>query len=472
MGSIPKIYGGPLQGLYRRLQDIPGAPRQPEILREVLKGLQRRGLTYHPRTVKRQLLGDIGYIPAPLEEGVVGWLREKHPQLFKRLIGDFEKQKKLLETSNDADLYVSPNTFIEMANAYLFVHKDLSRRKLAMRLKASLQSKNISIGIETLQAALAGKTLKVRKVLEDEMLECLGAEGYTDRAQIRQFLDQQEANGSREIQKVQVGKLSGAIDSFLAAHGLSKRQLALLLRDRLAAKGYVYHLSSIQSILEGKTQKTRRVILDTIQELLATGQEAALRESEGQVPAANVAQNRYVQAEQLTALVGRLLESNPRLTRRRIAIQLRQDLAQKNLAFSLNTLQFILAGKTQRTKQAVVDLLEEYLQKNLFANLTSGQTHRGRRSLDERVREALEKLKTAEGENRDAYFRAFLAARADLIRQRWNKLHPPARRSSSREWNFNEGDAYPEGVPGGGPYDLNEAEVAYNVEDPFNRLVS
>src|SRR5262249_38762394 len=151
----------------------------------------------------------------------------------------------------------------------LFRHKGMSRRKLALQLGRSLKDKKITLGLETLQAALSGKTQKVRKVLEEELLNCFFAEGFKNREEVEAFIHGTGNAGHQEVQKVDVGHLSSWTEAYLLKHpGLSRRQLALRLRHRLNEKGYVYHLSSVQSVLEGKTRKTRRVILDTLQELL------------------------------------------------------------------------------------------------------------------------------------------------------------------------------------------------------------
>ncbi|HKX12909.1 MAG TPA: hypothetical protein VJP40_07130, partial [bacterium] len=212
---------------------MPASPRQPEWIRELGKALEKEGFHYHPRTLKRQLLGSIEYIPGKLEEAFLDQLKAKPVAGQKKLLEGFVQAKAALENSSDDSLYVSPKFLTQMADAYLYRHKGLSRRRLALSLSESLEKHGVSIGLETLQAALSSKTQKVRKVLEEELLDYFRAEGFAGRAEVEAYLNEAEASGRGEVRKVEVGDLSQWADAYLLKHpGLSRRQLALQVRDR------------------------------------------------------------------------------------------------------------------------------------------------------------------------------------------------------------------------------------------------
>src|SRR5262249_45746884 len=155
-----------------------------------------------------QLLGSIEYIPAALEHSVVHWMQSHPVTGQKKLLDNFTREKTALDRSSDGSLYVSPRFLQQMADAYLFRHKGMSRRKLALQLSRSLKDKKISLGLETLQAALSGKTQKVRKVLEEELLNCFFAEGFKNREEVEAFIHGTGNAGYQEVQKVEVGDLS------------------------------------------------------------------------------------------------------------------------------------------------------------------------------------------------------------------------------------------------------------------------
>ncbi|MFO1463544.1 MAG: hypothetical protein U1F66_07175 [bacterium] len=481
--GLNKVFGAPLQNLYRALLRGPRAPRQPELIRALGNSLAAQGLRYHPRTLKRQLLGSIEYIPESLETSLLEWLASHPVSGQKALVDNFRREKQALEKSQDESLYVPPRFLQNMADAYLFRHKDLSRRKLALQLSSSLQEKGVSIGLETLQAALSGKTQKVRKVLEEEMLSYFRKEGLADRAAVEAYLQEARQAGGEEVRKIEVGDLSEWADAYLLKHrGLSKRQLALRLQQRLRERGYAYHLSSLQSVLEGKTHKTRKVIVDTLRELLqAEGLDASeqisefVRSAEG-VP---LAWSQYVDAKEVPRWVESLLQGQPGLTRRQIALQLQEDLRKQEFRFSLSTLQYLLAGKTQRIKQVVAETLEGYLKPGGLPNFQAAARrmvalHGGRQELQRRVLECYQRFQSAQDQDREALRQAFIAARWDLIRKIALKRSQPAPSrhpsSSRRRAEFEDPDAT-EVVfePAGEGADI---PVAYGVRESLDRLVS
>jgi hypothetical protein len=260
-----KVFGAPLQSLYRRLIKLQKAPQQPEIIRTISTILENKGVHYHSRTIKRQLLGNIEYIPESLEETLVDWLKNTPQNEYQSLLAQFRKDKESLENSHDKSLYVSPQNFIRMADAYLYLNKISSRRRLAVRLNQDLKKKNISMGLETLQSALAGKTQKIKKILEDELRGYFVQESFSTS---ENFIEELALKAIQEVQKVEVKNIPKLVDDYLLkTEGISRRKLAMLLKDRLTQKGYTYHLSSIQSILEGKTKKTRKIVLQTLIDL-------------------------------------------------------------------------------------------------------------------------------------------------------------------------------------------------------------
>lgn len=479
-----KVYGRPLQDLYQNLIQTPGTPSQPVLIRQLCTALKKQNLQYHPRTVKRQLLGNIEYVPQALEKALVSWIKSQDKPIYKKLLLGFQNKKTSLESSADRSLYVSPQFFNSMANAYLVLHKNLSRRRLALLLQSELKSKSFSIGLETLQAAIAGKTKKIRKILENELKNLFSKEGYADKTQIEDFLKKVEGNGKKEIEKVAIGDLPEVVDAYLIrSEGISKRQLALRIQERLKKKGYVYHLSSIQSVIEGKTQKTKQVILETVNEMLKEegfSDPQRIRDYLDSLPESQKHWHHYISAEKIPGLVQDLLKTYPSLTRRQLALALKEDLTQKNFDFSLNTLQYILAGKTQRTRGIVAELLKDYSQKKEFQERWVLKQHspagkKGRPSLGRRLLQTWEKWKQVEGPEREALYREFLSDRELLIKKRWALRHPQRRlrknakpqRDRDLYENLSSEESY-----AGSDASSPDAEVSLELRSQLDRLVS
>jgi len=228
----------------------------------------------------------------------------------------------------------------------------------------------------------------------------------------------------------------------------------------------------VQSILEGSTRKTRKVILDTLHEIFQS-------HGMGELPSLSPTQlhwNHYVDATGLPETVQKILGAQTHLSRRQIARLLQDDLKERHFHFSLNTLQFILAGKTKRVKQVVAELLESYLEEAGAARLKAVRNfqvfaRKGRPNLEARLKEAYEQLKNATETERDRHFREFMAVREDLIRHRWEKRRAPVRRSVGRKpswenYNGSEEESY------SNEYSASGSEADFSLQRDINRLVS
>ncbi len=475
--DIPKvkIYGQPLARLFSQIQRIPHAPQSVEILRDLSHALEKHGLSYHSRTLKRQLQGRIAYVPLALETEFLHWIKSRLPHESNALIKNFDDEKQQLQHSDDPQLYVNPEVFRQLTQAYLWVRKGLSKRKLALLLEKSLQQKNIALGLETLQATLGGKTQKVRKILEDELRSLLKAEGYQNEKQLQELFEKSRSDESLVSVVVESEAFLQVLEAYrLRSPHHSKRQLALELQKRLKNKGYSYHLSSLQSILEGKTHRTRKVLLETLKEILESTGWNSTKSVEvflDSLPSAVSAEHQYRPIQDLTEKIDGILQKNPGLTRRQLAILLRQDLLEKNFEFSLNTLQYILGGKTRKVRGIVLDLLDEYQKQDQLSSLvhTTSKTPHDQ-SLAERLCQDyqvyLEAPQEKKADCRDHLFKV----RQKLIMQRWKVRHPKTP-VNNRKPHLRKTDAvfWKEEAHSHRDEHDNEPNVAYAVGENFGR---
>lgn len=490
-----KVFGKPLQKLYTNLLKSRLAPQSAEVVSYLEKNLIKEGLHYHPRTLKRQLSGKIRYIPEALEHTLLNWLQSeiKKPLLkskniteqkklkthYKKLIKDFEIDQAEIKNSNDEDLYISPEFFLKMARAYTLLKKQTSQRQLAVLIQKKLKQKNLTLGLETIQSVFAGKTKKIRKNLQEALLELFVKEGFASQTEVEKYLDQLDTKQILPNAVVKVGNLPQKIEAYRIRLKLrSKRQLALHIQNQLRAQGYQFHLSSLQSVLEGKTKRTKHIVLETIQNLLKTHEATAsyptkLTETEKQ-------QHGYVDAKGIPSLVEQVLSKYPFITRRQLALLLRQELKEENFSFSLNSLQFILAGKTKRTRGILLDRLHFYLKDNHFQNIWEQRkdnivNKKGRPSLESRLLEAYSLFQQSSTEESSRRKSQFLAIREEFIQKRWEKKFRKhyIRHRSSRK--FQEGSW--KGPEAWGS-DVKESDTSWdsplgeNPQQLWERLVS
>jgi hypothetical protein len=148
----------------------------------------------------------------------------------------------------------------------------------------------------------------------------------------------------------------------------------------------------------------------------------------------------YGDATDLPQAVEAILEQNPGLSRRKIASLLREELANCDIAMSLNSLQVILSGKTQKTRRIILDLIAKWQEPNALREVLSRHAHllspAGRRNLEIEVNGAWQEWHEAHSSDKEILYQKFLELRRSLLRERWlyrqRKKRGSARRRKPR----------------------------------------
>ncbi len=254
-GPAQRIYGGPLHEQVSRLMNHPQAPSWARLVRELNVELQSRGLNHHPRTIKRQLNGKITYVPAGLETAFMAWLNSRKARFGINWVKEVQTKDLNLSKDRDPLLYVPVQQFLQLARTYQQRRPGFSRRKLALLLQKRLEAKGFSVGMEAIQSAIAGKTQRVRLIYEQEMAA---------------LVEELPIENSTTIEQPAMSygdatMIPQWVDEILPNHpGLSRRRLAGMLQQELQSREISMSLNSLQVILSGKTQKTRRLVLDLL----------------------------------------------------------------------------------------------------------------------------------------------------------------------------------------------------------------
>jgi hypothetical protein len=148
--------------------------------------------------------------------------------------------------------------------------------------------------------------------------------------------------------------------------GMSREALAHELQHRLATRGVRYHVRTLTRQLSGAVRTVWPSVELAMAEIVA-GQLGlqSLREVRGALAAAGLGrfESRPVQVpvQEVVGLTSLWLYLNPQLSRRFLAARLQARLREAGVAFTLDSLQAILAGTKSRTQRAVYDKLLELL---------------------------------------------------------------------------------------------------------------
>ena len=148
--------------------------------------------------------------------------------------------------------------------------------------------------------------------------------------------------------------------------GMSREALARELQHRLATRGVRYHVRTLKRQLSGAVRSVWPAVESAMAEIVA-GQLGlrSLREVRDALAAVGLGpfESRPVQfpVQEVVGLTSLWLYLNPQRSRRFFAARLQASLREAGVAFTLDSLQAILAGTKSKTQRAVYDKLVELL---------------------------------------------------------------------------------------------------------------
>lgn len=248
---------------------------------------------------------------------------------------------------------------------YLYFKKNLSQRKLAMRLVNDINKKGIHISVETVQRFFGKIPTQTPELLKLTLMRYFKKEGFSSEREIKIYIKKNIRKAKETFSYISSQEVIALSDLWVQVNGVkSKRRLAIDLKNLLENKGYKYHLGSLQNILCDKIVETKKIVLDGIIELLLKSSFKSKKEISkalGQLTDNQRSLYQPVTSDLLIEKCQEFLISNPQWTKRKLAIKLASDLKEKGFHISYNSLQYALAGKRSTVKKIVETTMSSYL---------------------------------------------------------------------------------------------------------------
>jgi RNA polymerase primary sigma factor len=248
-----------------------------------------------------------------------------------------------------------------LAELYLFLEPSISRRALAGEISERIGNRGLSIGIDPMQIALAGRQKHVRREVLEELLHLLavhelGDEGAaTERHRELEPAIQQREKDRTLVPARRVVELARAWK--LAHHEPSSRRLGRLLRERLRERDLVITEHRAIEIVDGRTKTVRRACVDVMEELIAESIDGTV----DQVLAEGAGDLSWVCADRVAELARKWLDHHPEQSQRKLAIRVAEAVCGMGYETSHNTIQPILGGHKKRCRGFVLRALLEQL---------------------------------------------------------------------------------------------------------------
>lgn len=358
-GSRARISGE----LFRALASIYLNERK-DVPRDTLAGivsnrLAERGIEYHPRTVRRQILGSVASVPPEVE----GMLMEL---CLTDVFGGDESALTVALAAHgyqvtEADArapYVSVDRLGELVRLWLYFHRGRSKRALAERLHTDLGKRDVALTRESIQWKLAGNGYLVRREVLSQILEYLAPFGVRDEQEARNYL----VEHADDIELSLDGRSLIDAKDFrrycrlwqIQNREASSRRLAQLLQHRLEDRGIKLGIEHLQRSIAGKAPRVRRDLFEAMEQLL--------QESVGPDQDLSSIVNRaewngprqldlaWVRCEPIAELAREWMEQNPGSTMRQLALRVVKTIRRMGYQSSHNTIQPILGGWKKRTR--------------------------------------------------------------------------------------------------------------------------
>ncbi len=334
--------------------------RSPSLSREALardlrERLGRRGIGYHLRTLKRQLSGAVATVPPEVENVLHELITESGgPSAAAEIEQALAEAGLGREALAQAPTYIACEKMLPLAQLWLHLHPERSKRALAFRLRETLEQAGIRLNVDSLQSILAGKQRLVRREIQDALLSLLEADGIRSAAEA----DASVREMAREIHSSQQGR---AFESARTIHDAarawkiqhkepSSRRLSIHIKQRLSEQGIVIGLPHTQKLVDGRARRVRHAVANAIVSILSdsTPKNDAAAETNHEPDAAlDLA---WVRAEPIAEIARTHVASRPGTTMRKLAIQISRIVGELGYSTSPNTIQPILGGHKKKTR--------------------------------------------------------------------------------------------------------------------------
>lgn len=336
-------------------------PSKESLARKLCEDLESYGVIYHFRTLKRQISGFIATVPSEVQSAVakIAFGRRSGVDI-RQLCAEAGISRA---NGRDAPAYVLREKVLPLAQLWLHLNPQASKRALAIRLRRDIEKQGISYTVGTLEAILAGKSrLLVRPVIGDRLLEYLQDVGIHSRAEAEARIQAQAEAIRRSLNArefVRIRRFHELCWLWLWKHrDATARQLSAALQKKLSERGVGMNLDYLQRAVSGRPRQVRCQLQAALEDVLRpdlppsqdldTALATTWRERERRRH-----DMAWVRVEPIVALAKTWFERHPGMSKRQLAMRLSAGIREMGYSRSHDTLQPILGGWKKKTRRFV-----------------------------------------------------------------------------------------------------------------------
>ncbi|RLB55809.1 MAG: hypothetical protein DRI90_19175 [Deltaproteobacteria bacterium] len=357
--TCERVPGALFRGMARLLVDrTPGLSRRA-LARQLGELLQAQGISYHLRTVRRQLAGSVSSVPLVVEQCMRSLLHEHDDLVTDGAIDQALGEVGMAVPPEERESHlVWVESIVPLARLWLHFNPTRSKRSLAWSISAELEAQGLHVEPNRLQINLAGKGRLVHRRVRDQLLARLaphGVSSYDSALQVAAALaDRIEGSmAGRELVSATTFRDLARVWQ-RCTRSASRRPLAIQLRDELAAGGLKANHQHLQALLHVKRRRgTRRALSaleDLVRAVLPPGR--SLEQALGEIAARRAGSDDllWVRSEPIAQLAAQWLADHPSVSKRQLAIRVASTVRRLGFTANHNRIQLILGGRSTRAR--------------------------------------------------------------------------------------------------------------------------
>jgi len=339
-------------------------PSKESLARKLCEDLESYGITYHFRTLKRQISGFIDTVPPEVESALAKVAFNGNGQRSGVDIRQLCAEAGISRPNgNNSPAYVLSEKVLPLAQLWLHLNPQASKRALAIRLQRDIEKQSISYTVGTLEAILAGKNrLFVRPVIGDTLLKYLRDVGINSRVEAEARIREQAEAIRRSLDAREFVPICRFYELCLLRlwkhRDATARQLSAALQKKLSERGVGMNLDYLQRAVSGRPRQVRGQLQEALEDVLRpdlplsqdldTALATTWRERERRRHDRD-----WVRVEPVVDLATAWLEQHPGMSKRQLAIRVSAKIREMGYSRSHDTLQPILGGWKKKTRRFV-----------------------------------------------------------------------------------------------------------------------
>ncbi len=358
-GSPERVPGAFFRAMGALFLKIDADVSREALAHTLIRRLETAGISYHVRTLKRQLSGAVSSVPPEVVKEMRQLMVERND-----LATEVDIERALVASGIEfpqgerSSTHVLVERILPLAQLWLHLNADKSKRFLACHLLDDLGDAGSHYTVNSLQRILAGKKRLAQRAVHRFLLKYLSEHGVASEVEARTRAKDLKTDIARSLKRrtfVDAKRFRQLCRLWqFHHHEPSTVRLAGRLKKRLVRRNMSTHVQHLQKAMTGSSRRIRYAFQEAMEETMreevrgrASIEMELLAYRTSEQLAADL---RWVPAGPVAALAREWLAGHPGVSQRQLAIRVSLAVNRIGFSYSPSTVQPILGGWKKRAR--------------------------------------------------------------------------------------------------------------------------